>query len=494
VRKSPSRPWHDWEKLFQRPVRGPSQAGFREVRKVDFDVDYAAVLKKALSGGGSYADIFIERSASFSLVCEDSRIEKAVSGLDAGAGVRLIFDNRTAYAYTNDISTASLLETADAVRQAARGASSPGDMNLCRKQSRVDFTVLKAPEDIDAAMKAAMVLRADSAARSCDRRIRQAIVSYREHLQQALIATSEGFIARDDRRYLTALVHVVAADGDAVQTGYEPVGGNTGMEIFDNTPLEGAAETAARRAVMMLSARKAPAGRMPVVLSSEAGGTMIHEAVGHGLEADLAQSGLSVYSNRLGDRIASPLITVLDDATLPGRRGSFRFDDEGTEAEKTVLVDQGILKTFMYDRLTALKDGARSTGNGRRESYKHRPIPRMTNTMIAPGTSDPAKILEETPRGLFVRKMGGGQVNTVNGDFVFEVSEGYLIENGKLGEPVRGATLTGNGPKVLESIDRVGSDLGFSIGTCGKDGQGSPVGDAQPTLRIPEITVGGEVV
>jgi TldD protein len=494
VRKSPSRPWRDWEKLFQRPVRGPSQAGFREVRKVDFDVDYAAVLKKALSGGGSYADIFIERSASFSLVCEDSRIEKAVSGLDAGAGVRLIFDNRTAYAYTNDISTASLLETADAVRQAARGASSPGDMNLCRKQSRIDFTVLKAPEDLDAAMKAAMVLRADGAARSCDRRIRQAIVSYREHLQQALIATSEGFIARDDRRYLTALVHVVAADGDAVQTGYEPVGGNTGMEIFDNTPLEGAAETAARRAVMMLSARKAPAGRMPVVLSSEAGGTMIHEAVGHGLEADLAQSGLSVYSNRLGDRIASPLITVLDDATLPGRRGSFRFDDEGTEAEKTVLVDQGILKTFMYDRLTALKDGARSTGNGRRESYKHRPIPRMTNTMIAPGTSDPAKILEETPRGLFVRKMGGGQVNTVNGDFVFEVSEGYLIENGKLGEPVRGATLTGNGPKVLESIDRVGSDLGFSIGTCGKDGQGSPVGDAQPTLRIPEITVGGEVV
>jgi len=460
---------------------------------VDIDIDYAAVLKKALSGGGLYADIFIERSASFSLVCEDSRIEKAVSGLDAGAGVRLIFDNRTAYAYTNDISTASLLETADAVRQAARGASSPAGINLCRKRPRFDFSITKAPEDADASLKAAMVLRADSVARSFDRRIRQALVSYREHLQQVLIATSEGHIAQDDRRYLTAVVHVVAAEGDEVQTGYEPVGGNTGMELFDHAPLEGAAETAARRAVMMLSARKAPAGRMPVVLSSEAGGTMIHEAVGHGLEADLAQSGLSVYSNRLGERIASPLITVLDDATLPGRRGSFRFDDEGADAERTVLVDQGILKTFMYDRLTAQKDGARSTGNGRRESYKHRPIPRMTNTMIAPGASDPAEILRETPRGLFVRKMGGGQVNTVNGDFVFEVSEGYLIENGRLGEPVRGATLTGNGPQVLASIDRVGSDLGFSIGTCGKDGQGSPVGDAQPTLRIPEITVGGEV-
>jgi TldD protein len=183
----------------------------------------------------------------------------------------------------------------------------------------------------------------------------------------------------------------------------------------------------------------------------------------------------------------------VDDATLAGKRGSFRFDDEGVDAERTVLVNKGILETFMYDRLTAMKDGARSTGNGRRESYKHRPIPRMTNTMIVPGESDPEDILRSTPNGLFVKKMGGGQVNTVNGDFVFEVSEGYLIENGKIGELVRGATLTGNGPQVLLSIDRVGSDLGFSIGTCGKDGQGSPVSDAQPTLRIPEITVGGVV-
>ena len=220
---------------------------------------------------------------------------------------------------------------------------------------------------------------------------------------------------------------------------------------------------------------------------------MIHEAVGHGLEADLAQSGLSVYSNRLGEQIASPLITVIDDSTLSGKRGSFRFDDEGIEAERTVLIEKGTLKTFMYDRLTAMKAGVRSTGNGRRESYKHRPIPRMSNTLITPGIADPAEILRSTPRGLYVKKMGGGQVNTVNGDFVFEVSEGYLIENGQIGEPVRGATLTGNGPQVLLSIDRVGSDLGFSIGTCGKDGQGAPVSDGQPTLRIPEITIGGVV-
>jgi TldD protein len=200
-----------------------------------------------------------------------------------------------------------------------------------------------------------------------------------------------------------------------------------------------------------------------------------------------------VYANKLGTVIASPLVSVVDDATLAGRRGSFRFDDEGTDAERTVLVDKGVLRTFMYDRLTAMKAGAVSTGNGRRESYKHRPIPRMTNTMIVPGETAPHDILRATDRGLYVKKMGGGQVNTVNGDFVFEVNEGYLIEQGQLGEPVRGATLTGNGPKVLLSIDLVGSDLGFSIGTCGKDGQGSPVSDAQPTLRIPEIVVGGEV-
>jgi TldD protein len=460
---------------------------------MELEVDYAAVLKKALSRGGEYADIFIERSTPLSIVCEDGKIEKIVSGLDCGAGVRLITGLRTAYAYTNDVTTESLLEIADAVRQAASAGEHHADINLVRKKPRKDFPVIKAPETVSAADKVALVLKANTVARSLDKRIRQAMVTYRESRQQVVMANSDGALVEDDRLYLTAMVHVIAADGDVIQTGYEPVGGLAGLELFDTYPLTNAAETAVRRAVMMLSARKAPAGRMPVVLSSEAGGTMIHEAVGHGLEADLAQSGLSVYSNRIGDRIASPLITVVDDATLESKRGSFRFDDEGIDAERTLLVDKGILKTFMYDRLSAMKDGATSTGNGRRESYKHRPIPRMTNTMITPGASDPVEILRSTPQGLFVKKMGGGQVNTVNGDFVFEVSEGYLIEHGSIGEPVRGATLTGNGPQVLMSIDRVGSDLGFSIGTCGKDGQGSPVSDAQPTLRIPEITVGGVV-
>jgi TldD protein len=243
----------------------------------------------------------------------------------------------------------------------------------------------------------------------------------------------------------------------------------------------------------MLGARRAPGGNMPVVLSSEAGGTMIHEAVGHGLEADLALQNLSVYSGKIGEKVASSIITVLDDGTIPYKRGSGFFDEEGSPTEKTVLVEKGVLKGYMYDRLSAMKAGAKSTGNGRRESYHFRPIPRMTNTMIAPGLSDPKEIVKSLDKGLYVKKMGGGQVNTVNGDFVFEVTEGYLIENGEVGEPVRGATLTGNGPEVLNKIDMVATDLGYGIGTCGKDGQGVPVGDAQPTLRIPEIVVGGDV-
>jgi TldD protein len=230
---------------------------------------------------------------------------------------------------------------------------------------------------------------------------------------------------------------------------------------------------------------------MPVVLAAEAGGTMIHEAVGHGLEADLAQQGFSVYAKRRGRRIAAPIVTVADDPTLCGARGSYRVDDEGVPAERTILVDRGVLRTWLYDRLSAARDGRASNGHGRRQSYRQRPIPRMSNTMILPGPHDPAGILAEVDRGLLVRKMGGGQVNTVNGDFVFEVTEGWVIERGAAAYPVRGATLVGSGPEVLRTIDRVGSDLGFALGTCGKDGQGVPVSDAQPTLRIPELTVGG---
>lgn len=455
-----------------------------------------AVLRRVLRNGGEYADLYLERTSPLAIQCEDDRIEKVIAGRECGAGLRLISGKRTTYAYTNELTTSSLLELADAMSRSVSSRHASGERSISLLGTPLGGNgsfVKQLPKKISTDKKADMVKRANHVARNYDPRVRQVQVTYRENCQEILIATSSGEVIEDTRHYLTAMVHIVVSDGVTVQTGYESVGGLTGMELFDAEPLEIAAEKAARRALMMLNARKAPAGRMPVVLSSDAGGTMIHEAIGHGLEADLAQSGLSVYSGKVGQQIASPLVTVVDDATLPGKRGSFCMDDEGTKAQRTVLVEKGILKTYLYDRLTAMKDGTLSTGNGRRESYRHRPIPRMTNTMIEPGATKPADILKVTQTGLFVRKMGGGQVNTVNGDFVFEVSEGYLIENGRIGDPVRGATLVGNGPGILMSIDLVGSDLGFSIGTCGKDGQGSPVSDAQPTLRIPEITIGGEV-
>ncbi|HEY5999887.1 MAG TPA: TldD/PmbA family protein [bacterium] len=331
----------------------------------------------------------------------------------------------------------------------------------------------------------------DRLVRALDPAIRQVILVGRERRQQVRIANSLGEEAHDRRVAAIWMAQVVAADGTTIQTGYETAGGAAALGAFPADTLERIALAAARRALQMLGARPAPGGRMPVVLAAEAGGTMIHEAVGHGLEADLAQEGFSVYTGKLGERIASPLVSVVDDPTYPGARGSYAVDDEGVPAARTLLVDRGVLRAFLYDRLTAAKDRRASNGHGRRQSYHQRPIPRMSNTMILPGADDPARILADVGSGLLVKKMGGGQVNTVNGDFVFEVTEGYRIEGGEIAHPVRGATLVGNGPAVLLAIDRVGTDLGFALGTCGKDGQGVPVSDAQPTLRIPELTVGG---
>lgn len=456
------------------------------------DMDPLRVLKAALRNGGEYADIYIEETANTSIVAEEKRIEKVITGRDRGAGIRVIANLKTYFAYTNDTSENGLIEVAGVVAKGVQKGSQAGDINLKRKDIAPRFDIKRLPAAAGVDEKVALVNRGQDTAWSFDKRIRQVRVVYGDAARNVAIVNSLGEWVEEERNSLLFLCNAVSAEGDSIQTGYEPLGGILGLEAFDDTPPESIAETAARRAVMMLGARRAPGGKMAVVLSSEAGGTMIHEAVGHGLEADLAMQNLSVYSGKIGRKVASGLITVLDDATIPHKRGSFFFDDEGTPAERTVLVENGILKTYMCDRLNAMRSGLRSTGNGRRESYHHRPIPRMTNTIIAPGKESPEAIVKSLDKGLFVRKMGGGQVNTVNGDFVFEVTEGYLIENGKVGEPVRGATLTGNGPDILMKIDMVGSDLGFGIGTCGKDSQGVPVSDAQPTLRIPEITVGGE--
>jgi TldD protein len=455
-------------------------------------MDISAILRRALSGGGEFADLYFEEGRSASVICEDGKIEKVLAGADRGVGLRVISDLRTAYAFTNEVTEAALLQLADSVSSAVKGKVFDKKIKITAKIINPGFPIMLPPDGIDLAEKVEQVRMADRAARGVDKRIRQVMAIYRDGMVRYQFANSLGEYIETNRTGTLFVVQAVAAEGDVIQTGYETLGQSRGYEMFRDKSPEDVALTAARRGVMMLSAERAPAGPMPVVLSSKAGGTMVHEAVGHGLEADLAQAGMSVYTGKVGEQVASPLVTVLDDATIPYARGTFPFDDEGTPGQRTVLVENGILKGYLYDRLTAMKDGCASTGNGRRESYQQKPIVRMSNTLIAPGTSSPEEIIRAVKKGLFVEKMGGGQVNTVNGDFVFEVSEGYMIEDGEVRTPVRGATLTGNGPEVLKKIEMVGSDLGFGIGTCGKDGQGVPVADAQPTLLISEIIVGGK--
>jgi len=451
------------------------------------------VLKKAISSGGNYAEIFVEYKKPLSIQLEDRKIEKVITGVDYGLGIRLIYNGRTAYAYSNALSEESLLRVASEVSRAASDKVTDSLIDLRTKTPSVSFDIKLFPESVPIEKKISIVRKADTIAKGYDHRIRQVSIRYGDFIQKVQIAATDGTIAEDERVQTLMVIQVIAADNGVIQTGYESIGGFIGFELFNEINIDELSLKTAKRAIMMLTARRAPGGRMPVVISSEAGGTMIHEAIGHGLEADLAQQGLSVYSRKMGQQIASPLITVIDDPTLHKKRGSFRFDDEGTPSRRNVLVEKGILKSYMYDKLTAIKDGVESTGNGRRESYQYRPIPRMTNTLIVPSETSPMEVINSVEYGLLVRKMGGGQVNTITGDFVFEVQEGYLINKGKVEEPVRGATLAGNGPGVLKSIDMVGSDLGFAIGTCGKDSQGVPVSDAMPTVRIPEMVVGGKV-
>jgi TldD protein len=306
------------------------------------------------------------------------------------------------------------------------------------------------------------------------------------------ILTTEENLIFEERFYTRGIAFCVAEKDGRLERGYEVLAYALPFQEIKLEEFERLCERAGRRAELMLSSRRIKAGVMPVVLSSSAGGTMIHEAVGHGLEADHAEEGLSIYSGRLGERVASPLITVLDDPTLSPLYGSYQYDDEGTKAKPVVLIEKGILKDFLYDRYEALKWGKTSNGRGRRESFRHIPIPRMSNTFIAKGETPAEEIIKSLDKGLLVKKMGGGEVNPLTGDFVFEVREGYYVEGGEVLFPVKGATLVGNGPKVLEIIDLVGDDLNFDPGTCGKDGQGVPVSDGQPTLRIPKLTVGGE--
>ncbi|MCX8028153.1 MAG: TldD/PmbA family protein [Thermodesulfovibrionales bacterium] len=448
-------------------------------------------LEILMKTGGEYADIFCEDRQSLSIILDDNKIDEIINGNRQGIGIRLIHNLKTYYAYGNNLSDDEIITLCKSLTNAIDKSHPAKSITEIKHHSKEIGYIKKHPSSVPVGNKVKMLKDANRVARSSSLRIKQVKAIYSEMNQDVKILTSDANLVTDKRLYISAMIHTVAMDNSNIQTGVEAVGGTLGFEIFDDTPLEQISLTAANRAVMMLDAPRIKGGRMPVVISSSAGGTMIHEAVGHGLEADLAMQGLSVFTGRIGQTVASPIVTVIDDATLLGKRGSYNFDDEGTPSSRTVLIKDGVLVSYLCDRYNAIKYGLKPTGNGRRQSFESRPIVRMTNTFIQSGKDNPDDIVKSTPKGLFVKKMGGGQVNTVTGDFVFDVQEGYVIENGSIGNAVRGVTLIGNCLEVLSSIDMVGWDLGFSIGSCGKDGQSVPVSDAMPTVRIGEMVVGG---
>jgi TldD protein len=347
------------------------------------------------------------------------------------------------------------------------------------------------PEEVTKSTKVELLRRADAAARSAGSSIAQVMAGYGDSRRRILVANSDGLITSDDQVRTRFVVQCVASGDTGLQTGYEVLAQTTGFELFDRHDLEDTARSAASMALTKLSARPAPSGVVPVVLKSGSGGILFHEACGHGLEADHIAKDSSVYTGQVGAMVASPLVTLVDDGTVGEEWGTYAIDDEGHAGQRNVLIDGGVLTDYMWDYLRARKEGRDSSGNGRRQSYQHLPMVRMTNTYLLAGSEDPDEIVAQTPYGIYVGKLGGGQVDTATGDFVFGMVEAYLIEGGKITEPLRDANLIGNGPDVLRKIDALGSDFGMCPGTCGKDGQSVPVGCGQPTLRITGITVGG---
>lgn len=450
------------------------------------------ILGEALRNGGDLAEIYLEDRTSLSLELEESKIERALRGADRGAGIRVFYGDTAAYAYTDDLATPSLLRAARATASVAKGSSRTRVLDFTRFSSLLEFPIEKPFDSLSEREKAELLHRIDQVARGYDPRVSQVQAGYLEYRQQVWIYNSQGLWAEDDRKIVEIRIVVMAQDKGVIQTIHSGIGAQSGLELFERIDPLAEAQELAQSAVRMLDARPAPAGEMPVVMSNAWGGVLFHEACGHALEADFINQGSSVFAGRVGEKVASSLITLIDDSTLPARRGSFRFDDDGTPSQPTVLIEQGVLKGYMWDLAEARKTKAHSTGNGRRESFRYLPLPRMTNTFIAPGDRDPEEIIGSVKRGLYVKRLGGGQADVAKGDFVFSVTEGYLIEDGKITAPIRGANLVGNGPAILSEIDMVGSDFEMDkgFGRCGK-GQMVPVGVGQPTLRIPKIIVGG---
>jgi TldD protein len=456
--------------------------------------DLQRVLDQLMGHRIDSADLYFQVNRHESWMLEDGIVREGHHGIDQGVGVRAMSGEKTGFAYSDEIMLPALKEAANAARAIARS----GRQGSVQAWQQSNARGLYLPTDplvaLDTEQKIALLRDLDAEARRLDPRITQVIVSLAGTHEVILVASSDGTLAADVRPLVRMNVSVIAEQGDRREQGTAGGGGRLDYNYFQQEGRGlGYAREAVRQALLNLEAVPAPAGTMPVVLGPGWPGVLLHEAIGHGLEGDFNRKGSSAFSGRVGEQVASPLCTVVDDGTLPNRRGSLNVDDEGVPTQQTVLIENGILKGYMQDKLNASLMGQGSTGNGRRESYAHLPMPRMTNTYMMAGDHDPQEIIASVDKGLYAVNFGGGQVDITSGKFVFSACEAYLIENGKVTRPVKGATLIGNGPDVLTRVSMVGNDLELDrgVGVCGKEGQSVPVGVGQPTLKIDGITVGG---
>ncbi|MDX2415449.1 MAG: TldD/PmbA family protein [Bacteroidales bacterium] len=448
------------------------------------------VIASALQNGGDFAEVYLENRVSRNIVMEESKFKSGLYGVSQGAGVRVISGNKTGYAYTDDITEENLMRAAKVASYVARNGNSfgPVDINELKRESFV--SVSQPLNDVADQKRIEILERADQAALDYDPRIKMALVDYYDEVRGRVIANSEGLYLRDELPLLFFIVQTMSEDGNARHMSRERLSRHSGFEMFDEVSPEEVARKAAREAVDMLAAEDAPAGIMDVVMQNGWGGVLVHEAVGHPLEADNITKGVGAFTGKLGQKVASDLFTMVDDGSMPNARGTTNYDDEGTQAKRNVLIENGILKAYMNDILSAKQLDMERTGNGRRESFRYIPIPRMTNTFIDEGKSDPSEILSSTRKGIYVQSLSGGSVNPVTGVFNFTCREAYQIENGKKTKPIKGATLIGSCLEVISNIDAVGNDLDFGPGICGK-GQMAEVDAGQPTVRIRGINVGG---
>jgi TldD protein len=456
--------------------------------------DIESLLGVALSRGGDYADLYFEYTTLNSLNLEEQIVKSANRATRQGVGVRVISGEKTGYAYCDEIDVAAIRKAALTAAHIAQSGSGVGPVNVSRVSPTNDL--YPAPQLIGAEplpRKIELLERIDRRSRAFDRRIREAQVSLADEFKVILIATSEGSLVGDAQPLARMRVMCIADDDGNLQSGLSGGGGRVGMDFFSDQLLDHYSDEAARQAIIQLEAQDAPAGSMEVVLGPGWPGVLLHEAVGHGLEADFNRKGSSAFSGLIGQKVASELCTVIDDGAMPNRRGSLNIDDEGNPTSQTVLIENGVLRGYLQDKLSSRLTRASLTGNGRRENYRHMPMPRMTNTFLLNGASAPDDIIRSVKRGLYAVQFGGGQVDITNGKFVFSATEAYLIEDGKVTAPVKGATLIGNGPDALTKVTAVANNLALDegVGTCGKNGQSVPVCVGLPTIKISEMTVGG---